>query len=467
METNNQQSQQDKPILGKDHPETRSSFLEILRGSQILKIVLISFLALLLQVPILMISSTVSERQLRSNEAINEIAAKWGKEQSIIGPFITVPFEREVVQIQQSVGQIENRQSSVVVEYAHFLPEELKIEGKTENLFRHRGIFEIPVYRLALTLSGRFNRPDFSDFGVTPKKILWERAALTLLISDPRAITDRTRLVWNNEKIEFEPKSGEFMTASKGIQVMLKDQLTAESFTFSCPLALQGSRGLFFAPMGRTTSATIEANWPDPSFQGNWLPVEQTIDNSGFRANWQITSLGRNFSQNWIENQKTSQQAPAELFGVNFIRPVDTYRMADRSAKYQFLFLALTFVTLWLFEVLAKVRLHALHYLLVGGGMCLFFLLELSLAEHLGFFTAYFLAASSIVLLESCYCLAILKSPIRSVILGTFIALLYGYLYTLLVNQDYALLAGSVGLFLLLATIMYLTRKVDWFSMKI
>jgi inner membrane protein len=469
METQRPKSQfqQDEPVMEKVNAAARFSLLEMLRGSQIMKVVMISILALLLQVPISMISSTISERQLRNNQAVDEIASKWGREQNIIGPFLTVPFEREVVQVQQNNGFPENKQTTVVVEYAHFLAEDLRIEGKTENLFRHRGIFEIPVYKLALNLTGRFSRPDFSNLGVAPTRILWDRASLTILISDTRAITDRAILVWNNEKIEFQPKSAEFMGAGKGIQVLLKDKLDSDSFAFSCPLSLQGSRGLFFAPMGRNTTATLESNWPDPSFQGNWLPIEQTIDKNGFRASWQVASLGRNFSQHWIDNPKTGQQTIGDVFGVNFIRPVDTYRMAERSVKYQFLFLTLTFVTLWLFEVLAKVRLHALHYLLVGGGMCLFFLLELSLAEHLGFFTAYLLAAFAIIFLESCYCMAILKSPIRSAIVGTFITLLYGYLYTLLVNQDYALIAGSIGLFLLLATIMYLTRKVDWFSMKI
>lgn len=460
---------QETPIRpdAKVNATARLNLLEIIQGSQIMKVIMISILALLLQAPISMISSTINERQVRNNQAADEIASKWGREQSIIGPFLTVPFEREVVKVQQSNGFPESRQSTVVVEYAHFLAEDLRIDGKTENLFKHRGIFEIPVYKLALNLSGKFSRPDFSDLGVTPIKILWEKACLTLLISDTRAITDRAILVWNNDKIDFQPKSTEFMATSKGIQVVLKDKLDSDSFSFSCSLSLQGSHGLFFAPMGRNTTATMESNWPSPSFQGNWLPTEQTIDNNGFRAVWQVASLGRNFSQHWIDNPKTGQQTIKELFGVNFIHPIDTYRMVERSVKYQFLFLALTFITLWLFEVLAKVRLHALHYLLVGGGMCLFFLLELSLAEHVGFLTAYLLAASAIISLESCYCLAILKSPMRSVILGTFIALLYGYLYTLLVNQDYALIAGSISLFLLLATIMYLTRRVDWFSIKI
>ena len=466
METPTQESRntQDESVLAKAN-SVQFRLVEMIRNSQILKVVMITFLALLLQIPIAMISSTVGERQQRNNEAVEEIAAKWGREQRLVGPILTVPYE--VVRGLQSNVLIENQPPAVIVEYAHFLAEDLKIEAKTENLFRHRGIFEIPVYRLALNLSGRFARPDFAGLGVTPTKILWDRASLTLLISDPRAITSRATLVWNDEELEFQPKNHEFMGNSKGIQVMLQDKLDTDTGQFSCSLSLQGSSGLFFAPMGKNTAASIESNWPDPSFQGNWLPNEQSVDDHGFQAKWHIASLGRNFSQHWIENPQFSQQATQEVFGVNFIRPVDTYRMVERSVKYQFLFLALTFVTLWLFEVLGKIRLHALHYLLVGGGMCLFFLLELSLAEHLGFVIAYFMAASAIILLESCYCLAILKSPARSAAVGTFIALLYGYLYTLLVNQDYALLAGSLGLFLLLAAIMFLTRKVDWFNTKI
>ena len=465
MDTNDQgrQTRHDEQVMEK-YPKA-GGLVDSMRASQVTKIVMIGFLVLLLQVPILMICKTISERQTRNNEAVEEIASKWGREQNIIGPIITVPFEREVEQLGgDSSG---NRGTSVVLEYANFLAEDLRIDAKTDNLFRHRGIFEIPVYRVDLTLAGRFARPDFSDLGVEPARILWERASLSILISDPRTIANQASLVWNDEKIDFQPGPSEFLGTGKGIQVLLKDKLVgADSFNFACRLTLQGSSGIFFAPMGRNTVAAIESNWPDPSFQGNWLPIEQTIDKKGFRANWQIASFGRNFSQHWINKPNTDKQVPCDLFGVNFIRPVDTYRMVERSVKYQLLFLALTFITLWLFEVLADVRLHALQYLLVGGGMCLFYLLELSLAEQVGFLMAYFLAASAIVLLQSCYCMAILKSFRRSAVVGGFITLLYGYLYTLLINQDYALLAGSIGSFLLLATIMFLTRKIDWYSLK-
>lgn len=444
----------------------RSNLMNSVRGSQVTKIIMIGFLAMLLQIPIAMIRDTIGERQQRNNQAMEEIAAKWGREQNIVGPIITVPFEREVAPHGEGIPG--NRGTSVVIEYANFLAEDLRIDAKTDNLSRHRGIFDVPVYRVNLTLAGRFNRPDFAALGVEPARILWEKASLSILISDPRTISNQAALVWNGEKIDFQSGTSEVLGTGKGIQVSLNDKLVgADSFDFSCQLSLQGSGGLFFAPMGRNTSAAIESNWPDPSFQGDWLPIEQTNDQKGFRASWQIASFGRNFSQHWINKANTDNRTTGDLFGVNFIRPVDTYRMVERSVKYQLLFLALTFITLWLFEVLAGVRLHALQYLLVGGGMCIFYLLELSLAEHVGFFTAYLLATSAIVALESYYCMAILKSLWRSAVVGGFITVLYGYLYTLLINQDYALLAGSIGSFLLLATIMYLTRKIDWYSLKV
>jgi inner membrane protein len=242
--------------------------------------------------------------------------------------------------------------------------------------------------------------------------------------------------------------------------------MEADSFTFSFQLDIQGSTGVYFAPTGQNTEAILESNWSDPSFQGNWLPVARHLTKQDFTATWRIPAIGRNFSHCWIDDVKTPSVEKIDSFGVDFIVPVDLYRMAERSIKYQLLFLALTFATLWLFEVLTKTRLHTIQYLMVGAGMCLFYLLELSLAEHLGFFWAYLIAAASIVLLISFYCMSILSTPRRSMLMGGFISLLYGYLYTLLVNQDFALLAGSVGLFILLGTIMYLTRKINWYVLS-
>ena len=444
----------------------RFTLTETIRTSQTTRIILICLMTLLLQIPISMIDGTIRERQSRNNEAAEEVATKWGREQTIIGPIVTVPYEVEVIQYGNGLP-VEGKKAARV-EYAHFLAKDLHIEAISENLFRHRGIFDIPVYRVDLQLKGRFSRPTFTDLEEKPSTILWDKAVLTLLVSDPRAITRQSAVEWNGEKLEFQPGTWEFLGKGKRIQVMLKNRLTeAEEFNFSSHLTLQGSGGLFFAPMGENTTAAIESNWPDPSFQGEWLPVEQSVTENGFRASWQVSSLGRNFSQQWVDRPDTDIQARADLFGVNFIEPVNSYRMTDRSVKYQILFLGLTFITLWLFEVLAGLRLHPLQYLLVGCGMCLFYLLELSLAEHIGFLKAYIVAASSIVFLQGGYCMAILRSARRAAVISAFIGLLYGYLYTLLIKQDYALLAGSIGLFLLLAVVMFLTRKIDWYGLRV
>ena len=276
------------------------------------------------------------------------------------------------------------------------------------------------------------------------------------------AITKAPSLSWNNQALDFLPSAG---AGRQGIHANLGENLDGDSYDFSFSLELNGSIGAFFAPFGRDTQVKINSNWPSPSFQGNWLPTNRTVNGDGFEATWNMPFLSRNYSQNWKSSSHLDQAATSSLFGVNMISPVDHYRMSQRSVKYQILFLFLTFATLWLFEVLIEVRIHPVQYLLVGAGMCLFYLLELSLAEHAGFVLAYVIASAAIVALVTSYCAAVLKTSRRAVIVGVVVTLLYIYLYVLLMIQDYALLVGSIGLFVALAMIMFLTRKVDWYSL--
>ncbi|MDI6792741.1 MAG: cell envelope integrity protein CreD [bacterium] len=464
-----------------------SSGLEAVKNSQLIRVLLIGFLIVLLQIPIGMIQTIISEREETRNETTEEVTAKWGREQSVVGPFIVVPYVKKWSETRKD-GE---PQIHTEVRYADFLPENLHIFGKIDSEVRYRGIFEIPVYRMSLTVIGRFAQPDFSEWGIDSEDILWDRAYLSICISDARTITNQPILTWNKHKLSFMPGSGEssegkteiraglkthlprtsdplpLPVPAPGIHASLKARLDDKHFDFSFPLELNGSMGAFFVPFGQETKVDLKSNWSEPSFQGNWLPSQRTVTNKGFQATWDIPFLGRNYPQKWRSGAGLEKAISLSRFGVNLVSPVDHYRMAHRSVKYEILFLVLTFVTLWLFEILIKIRIHSLQYLLVGAGMCLFYLLELSLAEHIGFVAAYIIASSAIVLLISTYCVAILKSTMRAVVVGTVITLLYGYLYILLRNQDYALLVGSIGLFLVLATVMYLTRKIDWYSLKI
>ena len=249
-----------------------------------------------------------------------------------------------------------------------------------------------------------------------------------------------------------------------GIHAVVGIDANAETVDFSLPLALNGSRGAFFTPFGRNTVVELESNYPHPSFQGNWLPNDRSVSNEGFEARWSIPFLGRSFPQAWTSEDDMEAEIGNSRFGVEFLNPVDHYRMAERSVKYASLFILLTFATLWLFEVRAGVRVHPIQFLMLGGALCLFYLLLLSLSEHMAFVLAYVLASVSVVGMVAAYGVVVLKGVSRALAVGLGVAVLYGYLFVLLVNEDYALLMGSIGLFLILALIMYATRRVDWYG---
>ncbi len=434
--------------------------LESARESQLVRIVLVGFLIVLLQIPIAMIGGVVGERQMRRNEAIEEVTSKWGKQQTLIGPMITAPYVKRISETDKDGSPRERTE----MRHANFLPDDLRVSGNVDCEVRYRGIFQVPVYSAALDVSGRFARPDFSEWGIAPGDIVWDQAHLTMRISDARAITNQVSLQWNGERLSFLPGVGDFGGRHTGIHVPMRGRLSGEVFNFSYQLSLNGSQGIFFVPFGRETAVEVNSNWGDPSFQGNWLPSQRSVGKDGFQAKWSIPFLGRNYPQKWRSETGLDDSISSALFGVHFITPVDHYRMSERSVKYEMLFLSLTFITLWLFEILAGVRIHPIQYLLVGAGLCVFYLLELSFAEHLGFTTAYVLATLPVTGLIYFYCSFVLGGYRRSSVMGGVVLLLYGYLYILLMNQDYALLIGSVCLFLMLAVVMFITRKVDWYS---
>jgi inner membrane protein len=435
---------------------------DAIRNSPLVRLLLIGFLLLLLQIPILMINGQIGEREDRRRTAVNEVTEKWGKEQTVIGPMLTVPYVWRWIE----PGDGGKQTIRTEIRHATFLPDDLTIQGRMESETRYRGIFEVPVYRITLEVKGRFAKPDFTDWGIDSNNVHWDRATLSVRISDARAIQNQAALNWNGRDEPFLPGVGEFGGAKAGIHAPLKGRLAGDRFEFSFPLILNGSDGAFFAPLGQTTAVKITSNWSNPSFQGNWLPNNRVVTDKGFDADWTIPYLGRNYPQRWTSDTTLGDVIEASQFGLRLISPVDQYRMAHRSMKYESLFLLLTFLSIWLFEVLAKIRVHSIQYLLVGAAMALFYLLELSLSEHLGFPITYLIASAAVVGLISAYSISVLKRAGRGTVMGAVVAALYGYLYVLLNNEDYALLVGSIGLFLILGLVMYLTRRIDWFEMK-
>ena len=417
-------------------------------------------LALALQVAVLFIGDLVRERQGTRDAAVAEMAAAWGGAQRLAGPFLLVPYRTPAERDGARQGEAA----------ATFLPAELRVTAALQTERLRRGLFQAPVYRSIVELSGRFEPPDFRQWAVAADQVLGDRAELVFEVSDVRTIQAGARLRWEDGELEWRPGTGLRAGDRPGIHARLP-QLAASApaegapadggaWTFRATLELAGSAGLRLAPTAEATAAEIIGDWPDPSFQGAWLPAARELRDGGFSASWSISHLGRGFPQSWRADAY-GEQIDAAMVGVDLLTPVDPYRQAERSLKYSLLFLALTFGTAWLFEVLGGARLHPIHYALIGAAMCLFYLLELALSEHLGFPAAYAIAAALVVVTNGAYARSLLSGG-RAALLAGVLAVLYAGMYALLQLDDYALLAGAGALFLILAAVMYATRRVNW-----
>jgi inner membrane protein len=262
--------------------------------------------------------------------------------------------------------------------------------------------------------------------------------------------------------VELLPGTGPSGLARPGIHGRVEAP-SAGPVRFRVDLDLKGAEALWFVPFSRDTRVELTSDWASPSFSGSWLPTERSISGGGFSATWRVPYLGRDYPQQWSSDHEPRERILSSRFGVELMSSVDHYRMSERSTKYAALFLTLTFGLLWLFDARIGVRVHPVQYLLVGAAMCLFYLLELSLSEHMGFTGAYTVAALAVAGLVAAYAVAILKSTRYGAMVGGALGLLYAYLFALLALERYALLAGSLGLFGLLAAVMYLTRWIDWY----
>ncbi len=444
-------------------PDPRPSPWESLTRSPFVRLGVVGFLVICLQIPVLFIYNLVTERNQTRHEAVDDITSKWGRGQEVYGPFLVIPYS--YVDVEKD-SETEKERFVERTAVATFLPEDLRIASDLETEVRHRGIFEAPVYSASTKLEGRFLSPDFGPWKVEARRIDWQQAQLVFEVSDVHAVQNRTELNWAGEQMSFEPGAGLFSARLPGFHSPVAVTAESEELEFAVEFDLKGSFMLRFAPLAKNTEATLRADWADPSFQGAYLPTTSDVRPDGFEATWRIPHLGRNYPQSWTRTTY-AEAIKASSFGFDLLTPVDAYRQTDRSLKYQLLFLGLTFLTIWLFEVLGGARLHPIQYLLIGSAMCIFYLLELSLSEQLAFPVAYCIASTLVVALVFFYARSALDSRSRAFSVTGVLAGLYGCLYVLLQIQDYALLAGSIGLFLILAVVMFATRKVDWYSAKL
>lgn len=439
------------------------------------KITSIVILILILLIPLEMIDSLLDERLYRRNETINNITSTWGKAQTVVGPVLIIPYLYYYKTWREEIvkdGDKEIKQQKEVVESrvinAYFLPKQLNINGELNPKELHRGIYDAIVYTGSLSINGTFDQPDFSYFKVEARNILWNDAKISFALTDLRGTRETLILELNKQKLPLIP-GGSVPHFSSGVQTYLKGVINNESngFDFSLKLTLNGSSSINFAPLGIQNNVSLKSSWKDPSFNGEFLPVKREVSKGGFNADWQISYYGRHYPQQWsdLDNKVFDYSSVnSSLFGVTLVSLIDSYRNVERSIKYGVLFITLVFTAFFLFEVVGKLKIHPFQYILVGAALCLFYLALLSFSEFISFLTSYISAACASTILITLYCLAVLKSGKRCLLIAAGLITTYGFLYVTLQATDYALIIGTIGLFMALSLVMYATRHIDWYA---
>jgi inner membrane protein len=332
-------------------------------------------------------------------------------------------------------------------------------------------MYQVTVYAARLALQGTFGRPDFSGIRVSPRDILWDQAFVSLELPDMRSLQEKVPLTWGQGRLEFRSGKGSIGMFAGEMRAQVPQVpgpeggprgRSASDIPFAFELSLHGGDSVSFLPLGDETTVHIRSPWTSPNFNGSYLPVRRALGPDGFDAEWRVISMARPYPQRWTDGEVEPQVVAASGFGVSLMTPVDTYQKVTRALKYGLLFLVLPFCTLFFFEVFSRRRIHPLQYLLVGLADCVFYLLLLSLAEHVSFTIAYAIAAGACTGLVTAYAVAVVKSR-TGILMLPVLGTAYGFLALVLSSEDNALMLGAVGLFLLLGAVMFLTRRVDWY----
>jgi inner membrane protein len=403
-----------------------------------------------------MLTSLIYERQQLHDGAIEEISSKWGRDQIIGGPVLTIPYWAE--------RKNEKGGTEYIKQFAHFLPDQLDISGKIFPEERYRGIYVVVLYKTLLTINGDFEYPDVRSIGLDPAKCLFNEAFMSVGLTDLKGINEAVECKVNDSTVVFGPgiPTHDILRSGMSGRISLSEN---KGMKFSMVINLNGSSSLSFLPFGKETRVSLASSWANPSFDGSFLPDTHDVKSTGFTSQWKVLQLNRNYPQQGIGDFISDDNNNTESsFGVKLLLPVDEYQKNVRSVKYCIMFIILTFLTFFFFEVLNKKRIHPIQYLLVGFAICLFYVLLLSISEHLSFSMAYLIGSLSTVALVTFYVKYIFQSGKLTALFAILLMVLYGFFYSLLQLQDYSLLLGSLGLFFILAVIMTLTRKVNWYG---
>lgn len=447
------------------HPQKQNRFGHWIKTSITARMLMVGLLTLILLIPLSYINSLIAERAVRQHDVVAEINEKWGHDVLVYGPILKLPYKTytETKTFNQDTKTYFT-ETTTHINYAYIFPETLDAKCNVDSKTLNRGNFESAVFTTTMDFKGHYISPQLDTKDIKDDDILWEKATIIVRTSNLKGIKDEVDFKINNNTYTFETNfnnQSAYLDELESNYIKIDDLPMRSDKAFNFSMTFNGSKKIRIIPIGKTTTMAMTSNWADPSFTGSFLPDDETkeITKDGFSANWKVLHINRAFSQQYINDAPNLIQF---AFGTEFLVMVDEYQKSERSAKYGFLVIGLTFLIFFLIQTMSKIGIHPFQYMMIGIALTMFYTLLVSISEHSTFLKAYLIAGISVITLITLYSKSILKTWKFPLFICISLTALYAFIYVIIQLENYALLVGSVGLFLILATVMFVSRKIDW-----
>jgi inner membrane protein len=426
------------------------------------KLIFIGFLILVLLIPSSLIDNLIRERASRQDEMVKSIADTWSGSQMVKGPVLVIPYRKTV----KFIDADKKEATRDVIENLYILPENLKIKANVKPERLHRGMFETVVYNSSIKITGNFGKAELGSLSLLPEQLILDKARLEFSISDLKGLKNNPMVNAAGQQLTAEPSFNAHPLFNSGLQANINlSNVPNGAFTFDYTLDLKGSQELHFLHLGKTTDVEVAGNWSSPSFDGRYLPDTRHVDTSGFSAKWRMLYYNRPYPQQWVvDNDMLNDEKKQDdaSFGVKLRLPVDQYQKITRTSKYAILIVLLTFVSLFLTEVIRKNRIHPFNYILIGAAMIIYYTLLLSFSEQVGYNIAYLIASVATIALVSVFISSLLKNKGAAALFALILSVIYIFIFVIIQLEDLALMIGSIALFIITGLLMYFSRKINW-----
>lgn len=443
---------------------------------------IILLLILLFLIPIDMIRSLIHDREHYQREAINSVLVPKGGEPILEGILVAIPYTYTQVHHYVDSDKQERLSQETKTAYLFSVPQTMDFSTQVEPEYLTRGIFDVPVFACEANFSGNFSPIVYQHLKIEEKNIRWDEALLLFGISNKKNLTSLPVVTVGDVNLEqslFQPVASPFRNS---LYYNLPADLAQKGFSYKVKAPIQGGQSLSIVPLATNNNFSMESTWTSPSFGGGWLPTQRQLEATGFKSTWSIPGLSTAYPQTWVVTDSHYSGIPGPVYmegdegyingkggieavRVGFVIPVDNYQKTSRSVKYAVLFLIIPFLAIFIFEIFTKVKIHPVQYCLIGLADVIFYLLLLSISEHLSFTLTYWMSSAAVSLLSLFYAAAIFHKFKWGLLFAGVQFISYIFLFGTLQAEDYALLIGTLGLFVVVVLLMVLTRKVDWYTM--